>query len=846
MSSGLLKRSERHRLVGFLLRVRAAVYGVVGVLVLLLPTALPVRVIGVLVVTLAASAPFIVRRDDRYAGVRLSSSIDVVASYALWLVVPWAGGMSLLLTIWAIAFVVFMSPARSAARFTLFAILLEVSKVGVVLGGGVISGSTSPSEATDIGIIFARTIALSGAYLLFRAIDVYIFRLAAAAESGGERYRRLMDAAPTGYLVQDDSEIVYANVAAGDLVERPVSALVGCSITDIVVPEDRSRLDRAMQVAWDRLESVNVESLQLDTESTDVRWVDATCTVTDHGRDLAVQIALHDRSGQRQAEIDLHRKEVDYREFFERIPVALYRSLPSGRITQANSALVELLGAESEDQVTNVDALDLYVDPSDREHLTQMLEEGNIVVGFEARMKRLDGQIIWVRDTSRRIETSGGIAYEGAVVDITGRRGIEDELWTRAAQQEAAATIGQIALDSDDINAVLDQITQLVSRVLGTEGVVLFQRYPGGDLGLTGATGEIEISPDMVSGIADRTHMTASPVVLRSDGEVRFTAPMLSQIGIRSCAAVMVPGADTDFGTLVALARDERLFTVDDINFLIAVANVMAAAIDRSNAKTRLEDLLKSKDAFVASVSHELRTPLTVVTGMAHELNERWMNLTDEELGEFTSMLVEQSRDMSDLIEDLLVAARSSIGNVAVRNERVNLVYEIESVLAGFSGADASIVVQTEPGTVSADPIRVRQILRNLVNNALRYGGSNIEIVSSSEPGTLVVEVIDDGAGIAAEDHERIFVAYESAHQTEGQPGSVGLGLTVSRTLAELMGGSLTYRFDGRSIFRLELPMAVDDSADDQRTKPSLAEDVALSMRTVGSGRIGVDVGVME
>jgi signal transduction histidine kinase len=104
------------------------------------------------------------------------------------------------------------------------------------------------------------------------------------------------------------------------------------------------------------------------------------------------------------------------------------------------------------------------------------------------------------------------------------------------------------------------------------------------------------------------------------------------------------------------------------------------------------------------------------------------------------------------------------------------------------------------------------------------------------------VEVIDDGAGIAAEDHERIFVAYERAHHTEGQPGSVGLGLTVSRTLAELMDGSLTYHFDGRSIFRLELPVA----ADDQQTKESMAQDIALSMRTVGSGRIGVDVGVME
>jgi PAS domain S-box-containing protein len=600
-----------------------------------------------------------------------------------------------------------------------------------------------------------------------------------------------------------------------------------------------------MRIAWDRLEPVNVASVQIQLASGADRWVDATCTVVDHGRELAVQIALHDRSQQRKAEIELHQREVDYREFFERIPVALYRSLPDGRIAQANPALIELLGAESEEQMTALNARDLYVDESDREHLTKMLEEGNVVVGFEARMKRLDGQTIWVRDTSLRIETPQGVAFEGAMVDITGRRAIEDELWSRAAQQEAAATIGQIALDSDDITAVLGEVTRLVSRVLGTEGVVLLQRNSEGGFGLTGANDEFDLTPDVVEGIADRAHMTAAPVVLRSEAEVRFTSPHLAQMGAQSCAAVIVPGAESDFGTLIAIARDERLFTADDINFLLSVANVLAAAIDRSVAKERLEDLLRSKDAFVASVSHELRTPLTVVTGMAHELNERWMNLTDEELGEFTSMLVEQSRDMSDLIEDLLVAARSNIGNVSVRRERVNLETEIGSVLAGFSDTGPSqIAVHTTTGSVTADPIRVRQILRNLISNALRYGGPNIEVSTSREPGTFVVEVNDDGVGIATEDHERVFVAYERAHQSEGQPGSVGLGLTVSRTLAELMGGSLTYRFDGRSVFRLELPSSIDDSTNGRSDELADNREIERSMRTVGSGRIGVDLGV--
>jgi signal transduction histidine kinase len=138
----------------------------------------------------------------------------------------------------------------------------------------------------------------------------------------------------------------------------------------------------------------------------------------------------------------------------------------------------------------------------------------------------------------------------------------------------------------------------------------------------------------------------------------------------------------------------------------------------------------------------------------------------------------------------------------------------------------------------------VRQIIRNLLTNALRYGGPNIEVVMSSTAGARAVAVIDDGAGISQADRERVFVAYERAHHAEGQPGSVGLGLTVSRTLAELMGGSLTYGFDGRSVFTLELSR--DVAAESNRAQQH-EQDIPMSnVPTVGLGRIGVDVGVVD
>jgi two-component system, OmpR family, sensor histidine kinase KdpD len=120
---------------------------------------------------------------------------------------------------------------------------------------------------------------------------------------------------------------------------------------------------------------------------------------------------------------------------------------------------------------------------------------------------------------------------------------------------------------------------------------------------------------------------------------------------------------------------------------------------------------------------------------------------------------------------------------------------------------------------VLADPKRVRQILRNLLTNAQRYGGPRQRVVAGGLRGHVWIEVRDNGDGIADEDVNRVFQPYV----TTGAEGSVGLGLAVARQLAELMGGTLVYEHSaGESVFRLQLPAA------DQR-EPALASHIDRS-----------------
>jgi two-component system sensor histidine kinase ChiS len=231
---------------------------------------------------------------------------------------------------------------------------------------------------------------------------------------------------------------------------------------------------------------------------------------------------------------------------------------------------------------------------------------------------------------------------------------------------------------------------------------------------------------------------------------------------------------------------------------------------DRIRAEHALQELVRSKDEFVASVSHELRTPLTVVHGLAMELRDHWSSFSADEAEDLVSMVVDQSGEIANLVEDLLVSARTEAGSLSIQLEHVDVREQIERVLESVGDRFAEHLTQAaESLIVTADPTRFRQIIRNLVTNADRYGGENLQIVSMVVDGMGVIRVIDDGAGVAIDHIDRVFEPYARAHDGPGQPAAVGLGLTVSRKLARLMGGDLTYRYEAdRSVFELTIPTA--------------------------------------
>ena len=275
---------------------------------------------------------------------------------------------------------------------------------------------------------------------------------------------------------------------------------------------------------------------------------------------------------------------------------------------------------------------------------------------------------------------------------------------------------------------------------------------------------------------------------------------------------------------LVLQVRDGRTLRGNRIEGLLSwtapvtndgldLSRVIVAIVDvtgiRSAAKD-LELLVKSRDELVATVSHELRTPLTTVVGLSHELRDAFNTFERDEIVDLVGLIAQQSSEVATIVEDLLVAARTRGGSLGVSTTPVDLAFEVEATLKAIGmDPDKMLTCPQYLPSITGDSGRIRQILRNLITNAQRYGGDQMRVVVRAGDSIAAVEVRDNGPPLTEDESEEIFSRYYRNQQTPGVTASVGLGLTVSQELARLMGGDITYRHDGgEAVFTVRLPVA--------------------------------------
>jgi signal transduction histidine kinase len=199
---------------------------------------------------------------------------------------------------------------------------------------------------------------------------------------------------------------------------------------------------------------------------------------------------------------------------------------------------------------------------------------------------------------------------------------------------------------------------------------------------------------------------------------------------------------------------------------------------------------------FVSLVSHELRSPMAAVIGAARTLQGRWRELTGEQRGAFLALIADETDRLATLIGDVLDTSRIEAGTFSYAFRDVDLGELVHETVSAAALGREDVTVAADAGmlpSVRADRERLRQVLDNLIDNAIKYSptGEEIQVSAWADDGQVRIAVRDHGPGIPLDQQRLIFEKFGRANVGGvGKPGT-GLGLFIARSIAEAHGGSL-------------------------------------------------------
>jgi signal transduction histidine kinase len=276
---------------------------------------------------------------------------------------------------------------------------------------------------------------------------------------------------------------------------------------------------------------------------------------------------------------------------------------------------------------------------------------------------------------------------------------------------------------------------------------------------------------------------------LRKDIIDQFLAPFRGISSLRSQHLAPTLAGD------VTVRSHWRAPVVDGVPDYSTIVIVDLDITDLREAQRALEEAIESKDRLMASLSHELHNPMTGVVGFISILTAEWDSMDDDTRREMAREIAAQVGDMSSLLDDFLTF------NV---DRSLNVDDELLTVADVLESLDLSGVrLEIDPAIEArGDALRIRQVIRNLLRNADRHGGERRILRTFVIDGMVAVQMKDDGPGVSPEVLKRLFEPFSHGSKS----GSLGLGLAVSRKLAQAMGGDLSYRREGgTTVFELRL-----------------------------------------
>jgi signal transduction histidine kinase len=451
---------------------------------------------------------------------------------------------------------------------------------------------------------------------------------------------------------------------------------------------------------------------------------------------------------------------------------------------------------------------------------------------------------LWRRDvspfTKREIELAMTFAAQGAIAIRNANLMQQLELRTRELARsvdelEGLRHVGEAVSSSLDLDEVLSTIITHAVQLSDTEGGSIFEFDDetetfeirtafGTSEGLLAALRATRFG--LRDTVVGRAALTRTSIAVPDIAEVTPDAHLtkLARAGWRSMLAVPLVREGRILGAFVVRRRTPGAFPESIVELVETFAGQSALAIQNARLfqelarkSQELEVASRHKSEFLASMSHELRTPLNAVIGFSDVLLDRLFGDLTPKQEQYLENIRESGRHLRDLINDILDLSKVEAGKMQLELASMSLREALEHGIAMVSeraereGLSLRLSIEDGVDVVVADPLRLKQVILNLLTNAVKFtpSGGGIEASAARIADEIHVSVQDSGIGIAESEQARIFEAFQQGRQAASASAEgTGLGLALSKRIVELHGGRLwvTSRVGQGSTFSFSIP----------------------------------------
>ena len=393
------------------------------------------------------------------------------------------------------------------------------------------------------------------------------------------------------------------------------------------------------------------------------------------------------------------------------------------------------------------------------------------------------------------------------------------QLTRSVGELKALGEVGQAVSSTLDLDAVLRTIVARATQLAGADGGSIYE-YDAAreefDLRASDRLPEDLIEAMRATairkgeGLLGRMANTREPVAIPDIADARVyqsrVREKLVELGYRSLLAVPLLREDQLLGGLAVNRKRAGDFAPEVIELLKTFASQSALAIQNARlfreieVKSReLETASRHKSEFLANMSHELRTPLNAIIGFSEVLAERMFGEINDKQAEYLGDILESGRHLLSLINDILDLSKIEAGRMELEPTEFDLPAAIENTLilvrerAQRRTIKLARTLDERLGTIRADERKVKQVLLNLLSNALKFTpeGGRIDVRAQLADGVAEISVSDTGVGIALQDQEAVFEEFRQVGTASKKIEGTGLGLAISRKFVELHGGRM-------------------------------------------------------